>query len=80
MRRRIYGVLLSVFLVLSIVCLVDSALAEEEEGAAEGKPVAVVENDSFDCGSVYEGVDVFAEFVLKNTGDADLEVTDVKSG
>lgn len=48
--------------------------------ADEAVPVAVVENDSYDFGAVYEGVDVVHDFIIQNKGDADLEITDVKSG
>lgn len=45
-----------------------------------GAPLAVVENSHFDFGAVYEGVDVFHDFIIQNKGDADLEITDVKAG
>jgi uncharacterized protein DUF1573 len=48
--------------------------------ADDGAPVAVVENASYDFGSVYEGADVIHDFVIQNKGDADLEITDVKAG
>jgi hypothetical protein len=48
--------------------------------ADEGTPVVVIENGSFDFGSVYEGVDVVHDFIIQNKGDADLEVTNVKAG
>ena len=48
--------------------------------AANGAPMAVVEQSVFDFGSVYAGNDVIHEFIIQNKGDADLEVTDVKTG
>ena len=48
--------------------------------ADEGTPVAVIENGSFDFGSVYEGVAVVHDFIIQNKGDADLEIKDVKAG
>ena len=48
--------------------------------AAEGKPVAVVEADSYDFGLAYEGLDVAHDFIIKNTGDAPLMIQDVKIG
>ena len=48
--------------------------------ATEGKPVAVVENDSYDFGIKFEGLDVIHDYIIKNTGDADLEIVKVKAG
>ncbi len=48
--------------------------------SAEGVPVAVVENASFNFGSIYEGTDVIHDFIIQNKGDADLEIVDVKAG
>ena len=48
---------------------------------AEGKaPVAVFETNTFDFGTAYEGNTVTHDFVVKNTGNADLEIYEVKSG
>lgn len=48
--------------------------------AGEGKPVAVMETDTYDFGEVFEGTDVIHDFIIKNTGDADLEIKEVKAG
>ncbi len=48
--------------------------------ASEGKPVASVVNDSFDFGSKFEGLDVIHDYIIKNTGSADLEIQSVKAG
>ncbi len=60
--------------------------------APEGKPTsppsyemdpnakAVLPTDTFDFGSVYEGNDVFHDFIIKNEGTADLKIYNVKSG
>jgi hypothetical protein len=47
--------------------------------ASEGQPVAVVEADTYDFGEVYEGTDIIFDFIVKNTGDADLEILTVKT-
>jgi hypothetical protein len=44
------------------------------------KARAVLPTDSFDFGSVYEGNDVFHDFIIKNEGTADLKIINVKSG
>jgi hypothetical protein len=40
----------------------------------------VLPTDSFDFGSVYEGNDVFHDFIIKNEGTSDLRIINVKSG
>jgi hypothetical protein len=41
---------------------------------------AVLPTDSFDFGSVYEGNDIYHDFIIKNEGSADLKIINVKSG
>ncbi|MFZ2633168.1 MAG: DUF1573 domain-containing protein [Desulfosalsimonadaceae bacterium] len=48
--------------------------------AGDGKPVAVAEVDSYDFGLAYEGADVSHDFIIKNTGKADLVIQAVKTG
>ena len=48
--------------------------------ANEPAPKAVAETESYDFGTVLEGNDVIHEFVLKNTGDAPLEIQTVRTG
>jgi len=47
--------------------------------ASEGKPNAVLEINSYDFGFAYEGKDVIHDFIIKNTGDANLEIKAVKT-
>jgi hypothetical protein len=48
--------------------------------ANEGQPVAAVEIDSYDFGKIFDGTDIIHDFIVKNTGDADLEIQDVHAG
>lgn len=48
--------------------------------ANEPAPKAVAETDSYEFGTVLEGNDVIHDFVIKNTGDAPLEIQNVRSG
>jgi hypothetical protein len=48
--------------------------------AAEGAPKAELAQDVYDFGIAYEGVDVFQDIVIKNTGDADLEIIRIGTG
>ena len=72
MSKRFY------FMVLIAVISVFGFLVPAQ--AAPGTPAAVIENVSYDFGSVYAGVDVIHDFVIQNKGDADLEIKDVKAG
>lgn len=74
MGKRFYVTLTLLIVTVSVLGILTPVYAEE------GAPVAVVENDSYDFGAVYEGVDVIHDFKIQNKGDADLEVTDVKAG
>ena len=63
------------------------AQISQEAVSGEAAPVvmdagahAVLATDSFDFGSVYEGNDVFHDFIIKNEGTADLKIINVKSG
>jgi len=72
MSKRFYFMVL--ITVISVFGLIVSAQADT------GAPVAVIENVSFDFGTVYAGADVIHDFVIENKGDADLEIKDVKAG
>jgi hypothetical protein len=48
--------------------------------AAEGGPRAEMTQDVYDFGVAYEGVDVFQDISIKNTGDADLEIIRIGTG
>ncbi|MDA8404632.1 MAG: hypothetical protein M0Z56_10635 [Desulfobacteraceae bacterium] len=48
--------------------------------AGESKPVAVTLSDAYDFGEVFEGPDAIHEYIIKNTGDANLEIKNVKAG
>ncbi len=72
MRKRFCLMLLIVS--LSVIGFLAPVQAEE------GTPVAVIENNSFDFGAVYEGTNVIHDFKIQNKGDADLEIKNVKSG
>ncbi len=43
-------------------------------------PVITVPLDQYDFGSVAEGTEVVRDFVIGNTGDAELVITHVKTG
>ena len=48
--------------------------------ADSGKPAAVAQSGSYDFGIAFEGAEVLHDFIIKNTGTADLEIQTVKSG
>jgi hypothetical protein len=61
---------------------INSGGASGDTGAVVMDPMtkAVLPADSFDFGSVYEGNDVFHDFIVKNEGTSDLKIINVKSG
>lgn len=48
--------------------------------AAESAPSAVVEKPAYEFPPQFDGLDVVHDFVVKNTGDAELKILDVKAG
>ncbi len=48
--------------------------------AAQPVPKVEIESLSYDFGSVFEGNDVIHDFVIKNTGDAPLDIEKVRTG
>jgi len=57
-----------------------AAPAQAPPVAMDPNAVAVLPTDSFDFGTVYEGNEVFHDFIIKNEGTADLKIVNVKSG
>ena len=66
--------LIHTFMVLSFFIILTSA------HAGEGMPAAFIEADTHDFGEVFEGREVTHDFIIKNNGDADLEIQSVKAG
>ncbi len=69
-----------VVLTLKIIIAVCGVGLLASAHANEGAPVATVEIDSYDFGTEFQGIDVIHDFIIKNTGHADLEIQKVKSG
>lgn len=61
-----------------LVALVPSPLAAQAKPAETAGPKLVVAEDKKDVGQVAKGEPIKHVFVLKNTGTADLHITDVK--
>lgn len=72
MRYRRQFLLLS--MVFALCCFAGAAIAEE------GKPVAFTETVVYNFGEVFEGAEISHDFIVKNAGDADLEIPKVKAG
>jgi hypothetical protein len=47
---------------------------------ADGIPKAVLPQNVIDFGVAYEGVDIFQDILIKNDGDADLEIVRIGTG
>jgi len=71
--------LLTAVLVLAFAAgLFGAAYAQDK---ATGKaPKAVIENKTIQLGEVMEGLDFTYTFTIKNVGDAELQVLNVKPG
>ncbi|HMA85934.1 MAG TPA: hypothetical protein VKN73_09540 [Desulfosalsimonadaceae bacterium] len=48
--------------------------------AAQAAPKALTPTESYQFGTVLEGNDVIHDFVIQNTGDAALDIKDVRTG
>jgi hypothetical protein len=44
------------------------------------RPVAVAESGSYDFGTALDGSPIIHDYIIKNTGSANLEIQKVKSG
>ncbi|MDA8405181.1 MAG: hypothetical protein M0Z56_13450, partial [Desulfobacteraceae bacterium] len=67
----------SLFRFVIVVCFF-SIIASAH--ASDSKQVAEIKTASYECGEVFEGKDVIHDFIIKNTGDANLEIKGVKAG
>ncbi len=52
----------------------------QKQPAAAKQPRMVIDIPNYDAGEVWEGEDVVHTFIIKNKGDAQLNVTKVKPG
>lgn len=75
MQRKVLGTMVFV-LFIAVLCLPVTAFADENTGL----PRAVVENPVHDWGSVYAGKTIIHSFVIRNKGEAPLEIGNVRVG
>ena len=68
------------FVLVQIVIMISAMGALTVVHADESAPSAFVEGMSYDFGTKFEGIDVIHDFMIKNKGDADLEIVKVKTG
>jgi hypothetical protein len=62
--------------IIAVFCL--PALAQAAEST--GQPKVVVDNPEYDWGSAYAGKTIVHNFVIRNEGDAPLEIKGVRAG
>jgi len=55
-------------------------LQGQESSNTEGQPQISIEETSYDAGEVWEGETVLHDFIVKNTGIAELTISQVKVG
>lgn len=69
------------FAVLALAVVAAFAFSAFAQGKPTGKaPKAVVDKKTVNLGDVIEGQDIDYTFVLKNKGDAELQVLSVRPG
>lgn len=68
--------ILTAFCLVAGICLAFGQAAM----AADTGPIAQMTEDTFDFGSIPAGQDILHDFIIKNTGDAPLEILTVKTG
>ncbi len=61
---------------------IDKQKVESQKGKTAGgnQPAIVIEQRMFDAGDVWEGETVTHSFIVKNTGKAELNISNVKPG
>jgi len=75
MKANFKVIVLKTSLISMLLCfLVASAAADQ------AAPKAVASTESYQFGTVLEGNDVVHDFVIQNTGDAALDIKDVRTG
>lgn len=67
-------------IMMGLMALFCISIAVSPVHSADAAPKAVMAQDVYDFGIAYEGVDVFQDIVIKNTGDADLEIIRIGTG
>jgi len=75
MRFRAEPIIVKIAVLGMLLCLLP-LMAHADQSA----PEAVLENVTHDFGSVFEGNEVVYGFVIKNTGDAPLDIEQVRTG
>ena len=76
MRTRLIAAALVIAFIAGLFGL---ALAQGKKAAGKS-PRAVCENKTAQLGEVMEGQDYYYTFVIKNTGDAELQILNVRPG
>lgn len=76
MKRITSRIMMGLMILFGISLTLSPVYAAEETGA----PKAETTLDVYDFGVAYEGMDVFQDIVVKNTGDADLEIVRIGTG
>ena len=54
--------------------------ATEQTGSSENQPQIFLQTPDYDFGKVWEGKEVIHSFIVKNTGNAELAIKDVRTG
>lgn len=78
MKRHLIPVILTLCAVIPPAALLDAQQADAPAASETATPRAVIEEPIKDAGRVATGDKIAHDFVIKNAGDATLEITDVR--
>lgn len=76
MTRNINRIMIGLMILFGISVTLPPVYAAEETRT----PKAEMTQDVYDFGTAYEGVNVYQDITIKNTGDADLEIIRIGTG
>ncbi len=75
MNSNFRSIVLKTGLIGMVLCFLAASAAAEQTA-----PKAVAPTESYQFGTVLEGNDVIHDFVIQNTGDAPLDIENVRTG
>ena len=70
----------TLYLGLGICFMVSWSLVVKEQSFAKGQPRIAIDSLDYDAGEVWEGDEIVHTFSVRNEGDAELIIENVKPG
>lgn len=69
-----------IFFLMCLLITLTTAADVFKTAAAAGRPIIVVDEMDYDFSEVFEGTEVTHDFLVRNTGTAQLLIKDIKTG